>query len=301
MKITANGIQIEVDDTGKPGDTQPVVLLIMGLGMQLIAWPPGFVRGLADAGFRVIRFDNRDIGLSQFFDHLGKPALVWTAIKQRLGCTIKPPYTLADMAKDSVGVLDALGVKQAHVVGASMGGMIAQHVAASHPERTLSLTSIMSSSGAPKLPAADPKLLRVMLSRPSGGPSATSSAEMEAYLLKMLSLLSGPGYPADEALRRAAIRAGLARSDHPVGTVRQMVAIAADTERHQLLARIASPTLVIHGTADPLVPMACGQDTAKRIPGARFESITGWGHDLPTAVIPLVVEKIVTHVRAHAA
>ncbi|RZI88589.1 MAG: alpha/beta fold hydrolase, partial [Variovorax sp.] len=150
MKLIANGLHIEVDDTG--GEGRPVVLLIMGLGMQLIAWPEPFVRSLVDAGFRVVRHDNRDIGLSQGFEHAGTGNLVWQTIRQKLGLPVQSAYALEDMAKDSIGVLDALGIGRAHIVGASMGGMIAQRIAALAPKRTASLVSIMSSSGARGLP-----------------------------------------------------------------------------------------------------------------------------------------------------
>jgi pimeloyl-ACP methyl ester carboxylesterase len=169
MKIKANGIQIEVEDTGADGsqNDRPVVLLIMGLGMQLIAWPPALVQGLVDAGFRVIRHDNRDIGLSQHFDHLGVPNLVWATLQHRLGLSPKAPFTLSDMAADAVGVLDALKIERAHIVGVSMGGMIAQRVAIAAPKRVLSLTSIMSSSGARGLPRAKPQVLKALLSKPA--------------------------------------------------------------------------------------------------------------------------------------
>jgi pimeloyl-ACP methyl ester carboxylesterase len=173
MKIRANGIDIEIEDTAEinpqDGDayTRPVVLLIMGLGMQLVAWPAQLVEALVDAGFRVIRMDNRDIGLSQHFDHLGKPNLLWAGIKYKLGLPVRAPYSLHDMAKDALGVLETLDIEQAHVVGVSMGGMIAQRVALAAPHAVLSLTSIMSSSGAKGLPQADPAVTRVLLSRPA--------------------------------------------------------------------------------------------------------------------------------------
>ena len=165
MKIKANKLQIEVEDTGGSGE---VVVLIMGLGMQLIAWPDELVDALVRQGYRVIRHDNRDVGLSEKFDHLGTPNLFWESVKFRMGLSTKPPYTLHDMAQDTLGVLDALGVARAHVVGASMGGMIAQHVAMAAPRRTLSLTSIMSSSGARGLPGPRPEVLRTLRGRPKG-------------------------------------------------------------------------------------------------------------------------------------
>ena len=188
MHIKANGIGIEVEDSG-PGNgaPRPVVLLVMGLGMQLVAWPPALVRALVDAGYRVIRHDNRDIGLSQHLDHLGPPNLVWTMVKHKLHASIRPPYSLADMAQDALGLLDALGVDKAHVVGVSMGGMIAQRMAIAAPQRLLSLTSIMSSSGARGLPEATPKVRRVLRGSSSdrgpGGPVAPRGCRASAQLL----------------------------------------------------------------------------------------------------------------------
>jgi pimeloyl-ACP methyl ester carboxylesterase len=166
VRVHANGIAIEVEDTGPPG--RPAVLLVMGLGMQLVAWPDAFIEGLASAGYRVVRFDNRDIGLSQKLDHLGVPNIVWESIKHRFGFGVQAPYSLHDMALDTLGVLDAMRIDRAHVVGVSMGGMIAQRVALAAPQRVLSLTSVMSSSGARYLPGPKPQVLQALLSRPGG-------------------------------------------------------------------------------------------------------------------------------------
>lgn len=297
MKVKANGIDIEVEDTGPgPGGAErPVVLLIMGLGMQLVAWPPAVVQRLVDAGYRVVRFDNRDIGLSQHFDHLGTPNLLWAGLKHRLGWDVKAPYTLHDMARDSIGVLDALGVGKAHVVGVSMGGMIAQRVALAAPERVQSLTSIMSSSGARELPQADPRVMKVLFSRPANG----SRDAIVAHYLRLYKAIGSPGFPTDEQELRQRIAMGVDRSFHPSGTMRQMVAIAADTTRAQELARIAKPTLVLHGEADPLVPFAHGQDTARRIPGARFAGIAGMGHDLAAGVVDRLLPHMAPFLLAH--
>lgn len=178
MKIKANGLELEVEDSGADGTQaeRPVVLLISGLGLQLTDWPPALVQGLQDAGFRVVRFDNRDAGLSTHLDALGVPNLLWVGLQHRLGLKPRPPYTLEDMARDALGVLDALGIARAHVVGMSMGGMIAQRVALLAPERVLSLTSIMSSSGARGLPGPDSRILKSLLQRPpSGSPLDWSS------------------------------------------------------------------------------------------------------------------------------
>ncbi|WP_457279465.1 alpha/beta fold hydrolase [Polaromonas sp. P5_D5] len=295
MKIRANNIDIEIEDT-HPGDAtgRPVVLLIMGLGMQLIAWPPAMVQAIADAGFRVVRFDNRDIGLSQHFDHLGSPSLLWEGLKFRMGWRIRPPYSIEDMAADTVGVLDALQIGKAHVVGVSMGGMIAQRVAVLAPSRLLSLTSIMSSSGARGLPEASPAVARVLLSRPAGrGVQAAID-----HTVKLLKAIGSPGFPMDDAEIREKVAAAAQRSFHPQGVLRQMVAVAADGARASVLARVTAPTLVVHGQADRLVPMACGQDTARRIPGARFESIEGMGHDLPPGVVDRLLALLIPHFKA---
>ncbi len=296
MKVKANGIDIEVEDTGAgSGAERPVVLLIMGLGMQLVAWPPAVVQLLSDAGYRVIRFDNRDIGLSQHFDHLGTPNIVWAGIKHRLGWNIKAPYSLSDMAADSIGVLDALGVARAHVVGVSMGGMIAQRVALAAPDRVQSLTSIMSSSGARALPQADSKVMRVLFSRPAN----SSRDAIVAHYVRLYKAIGSPGFPTDEAELTRRIAVGVDRSFHPSGTLRQMVAIAADTTRAQELARINKPTLVLHGHADPLVPLAHGKDTAQRIPGALFAGIEGMGHDLAAGVVERLLPHMAPFLLAH--
>ena len=298
MRIQANGISLEVEDTGADGTQthRPVVLLIMGLGMQLIAWPPALVQALVDACYRVLRFDNRDIGLSQHFDHLGTPNLPWTATKLRFGLPVRPPYSLRDMALDAIGVLDALGVRKAHVVGASMGGMIAQRVALLAPERLLSLTSIMSSSGARALPPPRPEVMRLMLRRPP----RHSREGMIAHGVTLFQAIGSPGFPTPAAEIRERVAESMARSFHPAGTVRQMVAVGADVTRALELVRVTSPTLVLHGRDDPLVPFACGEDTARRIRGARLCGIDGMGHDLPPAVVDRLLAEMLPHLAAHS-
>lgn len=295
MKITANGIDIEIEDTHE-GDAsgRPVVLLIMGLGMQLVAWPPALVQALVDAGYRVIRLDNRDIGLSQKFDHLGHPNLLWESIKYKLGLAVKAPYGLHDMAADALAVLDVLGVQKAHVVGVSMGGMIAQRVALAAPERVLSLTSVMSSSGARGLPQAEPRVMRVLMSRPAG----KDISSVTDHYVRLFKAIGSPGFPVDETELRERIMSAARRGFHPAGTVRQMVAIAADSRRTAELASLRVPTLVVHGKADPLVPFACGEDTARRIPGARLVGIEGMGHDLPSGVVERLLEPLIPHLKA---
>ncbi len=297
MKIKSNGIELEVEDSGAAphadGSPRPVVLLIMGLGMQLIAWPPELVMALVGAGYRVVRFDNRDAGLSTHMDLLGTPRLLWEGLKHRMGWRIRPPYSIADMATDALGVLDALQIEKAHVVGVSMGGMIAQRLALQAPARVLSLTSIMSSSGARGLPEAKPAVMRAMLSRPSGN---SLQAAID-HTVKLFQAIGSPGFPMSEAELRARVSAAAQRSLYPQGIARQMVAVVADTLRAQALARITAPTLVVHGRADPLVPFACGEDTARRIAGARLEGIDGMGHDLPPGVVERLVPMLVGHFR----
>lgn len=298
MKIKANRIDIEIEDT-HPGDTTglPVVLLIMGLGMQLIAWPPEMVQALLNTGFRVVRFDNRDIGLSQHFDSFGSPNLLWEGLKYKMGWRNRSPYTLRNMAQDAVGVLDALQIGKAHIVGVSMGGMIAQRVAIEAPSRVLSLTSIMSSSGARGLPAATREVTRQLLSRPAGkGKQAAID-----HMVKLFKVIGSPGFPTEDALLRERIAASAERNFHPQGIARQMVAIVGDSTRAAELAGLKIPTLVMHGKADPLVPFACGEDTARRIPGATLVAIDGMGHDLPPGVVDRLLASLVPHLQAVAA
>jgi len=297
MKIRANGIDIEVEDSAQSHPAtadKPVVLLIMGLGMQLIAWPPQLLQGLVDAGYRVVRFDNRDVGLSSHFDQLGKPNLLWASLKHKIGLVPATPYTISDMADDALGVLDALGIAQAHVVGVSMGGMIAQRVAIAAPQRTLSLTSIMSTSGARGLPQADPKVMKALMARPSG----TSAQAVTDHTVRLFQTIGSPAYPTPEAELRERVQEGIHRSFHPVGTMRQMLAIVSDITRAAQLSRITSPTLVIHGKADPLVPYGCGEDTARRIPGAKLVGIDGMGHDLPPEPVTQILAAMVPHLNA---
>jgi pimeloyl-ACP methyl ester carboxylesterase len=291
VKVQANGLTLEVEDTG-PTD-RPAVVLIMGLGMQMVAWPQPFVQALQDAGFRVVRFDNRDIGLSDKLDALGVPNLMWESVKHRIGLPVNAPYSVQDMAADTLGVMDALGLAQAHVVGVSMGGMIAQRVALAAPQRVRSLASIMSSSGARYLPGPQAKVLQALLGRPKG---RGEKAIVEHYI-KLFRVIGSPGFPLDETQLRERILLGVRRNFHPAGTARQMAAIAADSRRADELPRIKAPTLVVHGKDDPLVPFACGQDTARRIPGAQLVGIHGMGHDLPPGVVEHILVPLLPHLR----
>jgi len=287
-RIKANGIELEYVIDGAP-DARPL-LAIMGLGAQLIRWPQAFVDKLAARDFRVIRFDNRDIGLSEKLDAAGRPDL--PAIMAARAAGQKPPvaYTLDDMAADAAGLLDALGVDKAHIVGASMGGMIAQLVAADHPHKTLSLTSIFSTTGHPDLPPATPEAMaRLTLTAPD------PRTDLEAYVAHSIAssrVMGSPGYPAtDEALRAEAI-ATAQRSYHPVGFARQYAAIVASGHRRDRVRKITAPTTVIHGIDDPLVPVEGGRDTAANIPGAILIEIPGMGHDIPAALHDQIIDAI---------
>jgi len=298
MKIRANGIDIEVEDTGSGvdslGNERPVVLLIMGLGMQLIAWPAELVQALVDAGYRVIRHDNRDIGLSQHFDDKGVPNVVWAGLKARLGLTVDAPYSLSDMAQDTLGVLDALAIKRAHIVGVSMGGMIAQRVALAQPKRCISLTSIMSTSGARGLPQTKPHVVRALLNRPA----SLAPQDIGDFYVKLIGVIGSPAFSVPEAEIRTRAVIAFKRSYHPQGVSRQMLAIMADSQRAQALKDLKVSTLVVHGTEDVLVPFACGQDTAKRIAGSKFVPIEGMGHDLPPGVVQRLLTSLIPHFKA---
>ena len=295
MQIIANGLQIEVDIQG-PEQGEPI-LLIMGLGMQLIGWPDELVQLLVQRGFRVIRHDNRDVGLSQGFDRLGVPNVLVEALRHRFRLRVRAPYQIADMAADALGVLDALGIEHAHICGASMGGMIAQHIAAKHPRRVRSLTLIMTTSGARQLKQAHPRVLRVLMSRPQKPDAQTYMAHMG----HVLSVIGSPGYPPDPQRLQQRLLASFTRAYRPAGTARQLVAVAADGDRSPLLHRIVAPTRVIHGEADPLVPVPAAHDLVRKIPGAMADIVPGMGHDLPLPLLPRIAEGIVQNAARNAA
>lgn len=286
MQVAANGIHIEVDDQG-PANAEPL-LLIMGLGMQLTGWPDELVQLLVSRGFRVLRLDNRDVGLSQGFDHLGVPNLGLAALSHLVHLPVRSPYSMGDMAADALGVLDALGLQRVHVCGASMGGMIAQHLAAKHPDRVKSLTLMMTTTGARRLPQAKWAVQKVLLSRPDG----TDPAAVVAHLQKVLRLIGSPSFPAEPERLRQRLLDSVNRAWRPAGTARQLAAVVADGDRSALVARIQSPTCVIHGQADPLVPVAAGHDLGARIPGATVEIVPGMGHDLPVQLLPRFADAI---------
>ena len=292
--VRANGIELCHDTFGDPA--APPLVLIMGLAAQMTAWDDEFCTALAARGLYVIRFDNRDIGLSTRFTEAGVPdiAAAFAAVMQ--GQTVSAPYLLSDMAADVAGLLDALGIASAHVVGASMGGAIAQLMAIHHPARLRSLTSIMATTGAPDLPPPTPAALAALFKPPPHG-----LAEYQDSYVQTWQVLRGPGFVLDDARDRARAAANFARGLNPAGVARQMMAIMASGSRREALAAVRVPTLVLHGDADPLVPLACGVDTAKAVPGAKLTVLPGMGHALPISLWPQIVDAIAGHVAGHPA
>ena len=293
MQLFVNGVRIEVEDTGERD--RVAVFLIPGMAMQLIVWPEAMVRQIHQAGLRVIRLDNRDIGLSQDMAHLPAPNLRWFMLQQKLGLQPQAPYSIQDMANDALGVLDHLQISQAHLVGVSMGGMIAQRMCISAPQRALSLTSIMSSSGAKGLPGPTPDMRRVLFAPPAQ--AGSDAARQQA--LRFVQALAGPGFEHPEGSQQQLVNDSLKRSNRPMGAYRQMLSAMADRARAGLLSRITTPTLVIHGKADPLVPYACGEDTARRIPNAKLHGIEGMGHDMPPGALEQMMSRLLPFLNAH--
>ncbi len=294
----ANGIELAWDSFGD-ADAEPI-LLISGLGTQMIRWSEPFCKGLAARGYRVIRFDNRDAGCSTHFSTSRTPDFGALAAALMAGRRPEVPYTLYDMADDAIGLLDALGIARAHVVGRSMGGMIAQVLASDHADRVFSLTSIMSSTGNPALPQAAPDVMAMMM-RPAPDPAVDTEGFL-AVRLAFARKIAGTGFPFDEEGHRAILLEEVRRYYDPGGTARQIAAMAVAGNRRARLATITMPTLVIHGTDDPLIPPACGQDTARSIPNAIYLPISGMGHDLPRELDGAVIDAIcgVTTVRSRA-
>ncbi len=287
--VEANGIRIEYETFGD--SSAPPLLLIIGLGGQLIEWHENFCEELAQKGHYVIRFDNRDTGHSQKFEEMGVPNIMQAVEAYLQGKTVTAPYTLEDMADDAVGLLDALKIDRAHICGMSMGGMIAQIIAIRHPLRTLSLISIYSTTGNPDLPLPEPEALEVLIEAPP-----IERQSYIDYLVRTFRVISGSGFPFDEDFHRQLAEKAFDRAFYPQGTGRQLMAVMAQENRKPALASLTVPTLVVHGSDDPLVPLACGEDTANAIPGAELLIIEGMGHDLPPGSgWPQILEAITAH------
>jgi len=285
-RIKANGIEIEYEATGDRGN--PALLLIMGLGAQLTIWPDALVEGLAMRGFYVIRYDNRDVGLSTDFGSWGLPNIPAAIQKLMKGEKVAAPYYLKDMAADAIGLLDALGIDKAHMVGASMGGMIVQIVAAHYLQRTRSMVSIYSSSGRPGLPQGKPEALAMLTAQPEG----PAREQLVKHGMKLRRTIGSPAYPTPEADLRALVEKNVDRRWYPEGAARQYLSVIASGDRVALLKTIKVPSLVMHGEEDPLLPIACGRDVASLVPGAQFQSYPGWGHDFPAKLVPTIADRI---------
>jgi pimeloyl-ACP methyl ester carboxylesterase len=286
--VKANGIEICYETSGDRN--KPAMILVMGLGGQLTMWPDEFCRQLADRGYFVIRYDNRDVGLSTKFEGMRVDLVMPSKPGQRASIAGKPPYTLSDTANDGFGLLDALNIGQAHIVGASLGGMIVQRMALEHPQRVLSMTSIMSTTGNPQVGLGKPEAMAALF--------IPAPSEREANIehsVKVGRLIGGPLF--DEKRTRQQAGERFDRSFYPAGVARQMAAALADGDRTTVLASIKCPALVIHGRADPLMGLSGGEATAKAIPGAKLVVLDQMGHDLPEPLWP----ELVSHITAVAA
>lgn len=280
-RLKANGIEIEYELSGPPSG--PPLLLVMGYASQMTSWPDEFHEALAHAGFRVIRFDNRDVGLGH--KHHGVMPDIRAAAKA-LAEGRKPdvPYTLNDMADDGAALLDALGIQSAHVAGASMGGMIAQLMAIRHPAKVRSLISLMSTTSDPSLPRSDPKAQEALMSKPP----AEDRESVADHAVKTRLVIASPAFPEDQAKVRARFLANYDRSYYPEGAIRQWAAIMATPPRTDQLKKLNVRALVIHGSADILIPPEAGRHTAACIPGAELKIIDGWGHNMPASAVPVI-------------
>ena len=286
---TANGIDIEYDTFGDRNGSP--LLLIMGLSSQMVAWPESFCRKLARSGHWVLRFDNRDVGLSSKIEGVGLPDLMAAMAAHLQGQSVAAPYTLSDMAADAVRLMDALKLENAHVCGLSMGGMIAQVMALEYPQRVTSLISMESSTGDPTLPSADPQAMEAMLS-----PPPQDRAGYIQHAVEVFRAFSGGSDKFDETLEKELSANSYDRSFYPAGFVRQLAAILASGDRTESLASVTAPTLVIHGANDPLVPLAHGRATARAIPGAKLLVIEGLGHGI---AYPTLWDEIIDAITQH--
>ena len=294
-RAKANGIEIEYDTLGSAQD--PAILLVMGFALQMTRWPEGLKRGLADAGFRVICFDNRDVGLSTEFTQYTPPSPmdVLTAVMTGQDASKLVPYTVKDMAADAAGLLDAMGVDKADILGVSMGGMIAQHMALDHAHKVRKLIPVMTSSGDPSLPPSTPEAMAALTAVPA---ARTPEAVSAIAVSTQHAIGSHPDLRNSAELIRQRTIEDFHRSDRPFGAMRQYAAILGTPRWHERLGSVTAPTLVLHGADDPLIRPAAGQDIARRIPGAVFKSYPKWGHDLADKMSETLVADIAAFLRA---
>ena len=283
-QLPCNGITLDYDSFG-PADA-PAILLIMGLGAQKGRWNIELCEALVTLGYRVIRFDNRDCGGSSRCDNAGLPDLRALMRGERLSAL---PYTLEDMADDAIALLDGLGIAQAHLVGASLGGAVAQIAASRHAGRVLSLTSIMSSSGNPMLPPPTPAAAQALF---APMPLLQDEANIVADAVRRFQAICSPAYPTDPARLEQMFAEEYRRCFNPTGVARQLAAILANGDRRPLLRQLRLPTVVVHGAADPLIPPECGRDVAANIPGAEYREIPGMGHDFPVQLTGVLADAI---------
>jgi pimeloyl-ACP methyl ester carboxylesterase len=291
--VTANGIDLAYEIQGD--DQAPPVLMIMGLGGQLTMWPDKLISDLVAGGYRVITFDNRDIGLSHQHHGEKTPPILRQILLRRLGIKLKTPYEIADMARDTIALIDALALDRVHLVGISMGGMIAQHVSSMAPERVTSLTAIMTSTGNPKLPRPSGQIMKAMIRR---GPQPTAREDIISQSVANFGVIGTPGEDQNTNGMRDRITRSYDRNFNPAGVMRQMSAIVAAGDFRKHTRSIKAPTLVLHGSADPLVSIEGGRDIAKLVRGARFEVMDGMGHDVPPRFLPIVTKHMLDHFAA---
>ena len=289
---TPHGITLNYQDEGNKHS--PAVILIMGLGAQMTVWPDSLYYGLVNNGFRVIRFDNRDSGLSTHLDHFPSPSLVKSWLSKRLPIQSRTPYLLDDMANDVLALMSALKIKKAHFVGASMGGMIAQLIAAQHKKKVLSLTTIMSSSSLPRLSA---KSISVFIKLAKLKPKTPSRDEAISYNIKLNQLIGSPAYPQSEDALRLHATQIVERSNNPNGYKRQLIAMAASKDRQHLIRKIKTPTLVIHGSHDVVINVGEGKKTAMLIKKAKLKIVPGMGHNFAPELMPKMTKWLTKHIK----
>jgi pimeloyl-ACP methyl ester carboxylesterase len=292
--IDANGISLHYESLGNEND--PPLLLIMGLAVQMILWPDALCQMLVEKGFRVIRFDNRDVGLSTHLDHLATPNIALEYVKFMMRLPVKAPYMIDNMAADTAALIDVLGLKRPHVVGASMGGMIAQNLAANYPDKVASLTSIMSTTGRRSLPKPTWKTMRAIMQPPARLGDTQGAINR---MVNVFNVISSKTYPPDPVALRDMCTRHVLRSNYPPGAARQLMAIAASDDRTYVVRNIKAPTLVLHGDEDKLVSPVCGMETAREIVygggKAKISIIKGMGHDLPMPLLGRIAEEIAAH------